>query len=93
MKTPKTNPSPKATSPEGKPFRPCPLLIRLSLTQLEIQTLHRALERDYVIGTLTIQGLSAQTIGAAVPNSASRSTRVSSLSKRVITVSICPRNS
>lgn len=71
MKTPKTNPSPKATSPEGKPFRPCPLLIRLSLTQLEIQTLHRALERDYVIGTL----------------------RVSSLSKRVITVSICPRNS
>jgi len=38
-------------------LRPCPLLIRLSLTQLEIQTLHRALERDSQTGMLFGQEL------------------------------------
>ena len=52
MKISKSTPSPRGTGPAGKPLRLCPLLIHLSLTQSEIQTLHRALERDYQIGTL-----------------------------------------
>ena len=42
-------------------MRPCPLLIRLSLTQLEIQTLHRALERDSQTGMLFGQELHSDT--------------------------------